>query len=667
MARAYPKLRGDDGKPFEIVIDKFNKGVMTLFDETRIPKEGVFQAQNMILDQDGVWTVRPGTSDYGATLTTPIDGAGSFTVYNSDGTFDSYIWVIDNGSLKVSQDGGAWSTKTLNGGGAHTWTTGKPAYGKQIGSKLYIGNGYDNMAYYDITNDYIVAFSALSAPTGLASAKTGMTGSSYTMYYKVTAVNAIGESVASSEDSEATGKSRDNWTIGTDYITLTWNSVSGAERYNIYYSDSTGTEVFLDSSSTTTYIDTGVAYPNPAAEAPDTDTSAGPKYAFLSLSGNRLWGTRDDSMPYRVGWTGVGQYLGAFNPFYGGGYVDLNKGGMERPEAVVHFRDGRGNAVATVLTSSPSGAGSTWHISLSTVQVDTLQVVVPQAYQQQGSVGTRSPRGVVEYNDSVYYPSPKGYQSVGSRQSILNVLVTTELSDAIRPSVRAIDNSKAHLAAGISYDGRIYWSVCTSGTTNNEIHVYDVERGGVWALSWSVGVKQFFEYTDTSGIIRLMGIPTSGTKLIQFGSNIAGDSGAAFSTNLLSGLIHWDDNHMKWAYVEKVYAEIADPVGDLNFSVSGAQKNKSFASLGSISITDSYSSNGFGADLFGDFEFGDTEVTDASFNQQSVKKYIRINKLLNNLQWQFSSTDINSQYTPMQVVIKGTILPTSDPSSYRAS
>lgn len=664
MARKMPALKGDDGKPFTLVIDKFGKGVMTLFDETRLPIDAVQQAQNMVLDQDGVWTVRPGTTPYGATLTTPIDGGGSFTKYNSNGTVTTYLWVIDNGTFKYSTDGGVWTSVA-----GKTWTTGYPVDSEQIGSRLYLGNGQDAMAYLDIDSLALTTFTALNVPGSLvAPTRTGLTAGSYNAYYKITAVNAIGETVASAEMSVSGGinKTRDNWTTGTDYLSMSWGAVAGATRYNIYYSDATGTEVYLDSSATNSYVDTGIATPNPYQEAPTVDSTAGPKYSILSKSGNRLWGGKDPNQPYRVGWTGTGQYMGAFNPFYGGGYIDLNKGSDERPESIVHFRDGKGTAVATVLTSSPSGAGSTWHIALTTLTVDTLVIVVPQAYQQQGSVGTKSPRGVVEYNNSVYFPSPKGFQSLGSQQSILNVLVTSEISANIRPSVEGINNMYADKIAGIASGGRIYWSVPYGTSTNSQTWVLDVERKGTWAVYWTIGVKQFFEYTDSTGQIHLLGVPNTGTKLVEFTDGVSGDSGVAFTTNLESGLIHWDKNHMSWAYIQKVYVEIADPIGTIEFSVAGAQKGKPFRSLGSIEITDEASGSGWSSDEWSDFEWGDSENISTVFSQSSVKKYIRVNKLLNNLKWQFTTEDINSNYSVMQVVIKGVILPTSDPSTFRA-
>lgn len=663
MARPMPTLRGDDGKAFTLVIDKFGKGVMTLYDETRVPQDAVVRSYNMYLDQDGVWTTRPGSDVYGAALTTPIDGACSFIKYNSDGTYTSRIAVIDNGALKTSSDGGAWTTVS-----GKTWTTGKPVKFKQHNSRIYIANGTDTLAYYGIAGGTLTTFSALAAPGSLvAPTRTGLTAGSYNAYYKITAVNSIGESVASAEMSVSGGinKTRDNWTAGTDYLSMSWGAVAGATRYNVYYSDSAGTNIWLDSVSVAAYVDTGVATPNPYQEAPTVDSSGGPTFGELELSTNRLWATKDPNNPYRVSWAGTGQYAGAFNPFYGGGYIDLDLGGDERPERVVHFRDGKGTPVATVLTSTPTGAGSTWHIALTTLTVDTLTVVIPSAYKQQGSVGTRSPRGVVEFDDSIFFPSPKGFQGLGSQQQILNVLVTDEISSNIRPDVETINNAYSHLICGIAHQGRIFWSVPVGSTANNQTWVLDIERGKSWAKEWSIGAKQFFEYTDSSGVIHLLGIPVSGTKLIQFSRSILGDSGVFFSTSLESGLIHWADDHSTWAKVNKVYVEVADPRGEIMFSVSGTQKGKAFSSLGTISITDTVSDSGYSTDKFSDFLFSSSNNSPSTYTQASVKKYVRINKMLNNLKWQFSSSSINTTYAVIQIIIKGTILPTSDPSDFK--
>lgn len=665
------KLSGNDGKPFQITIDKFGRGVMTLFDDTRVPVDGVVQAQNMYLDQDSVWSTRPPTTPYGATFTGPVDGGGSFTVYNSDGTSTTYYWIIDNGAFRIAQDGGSWTTKA-----GVTWTVGTPVLGKQVSSLrsdgtrvnlLLLAQAGKGLAYYDINAAALGSYTGISAPIGLAGTRAGLIAGSFNAYVRVTAVNAIGETLGSTEASVAGGinKTRDNWTTGTDSIAWAWTAVSGAIRYNVYYSDGTGQEVYLASVSTNAYTDTGVDVPNPYATLPDVDTTAGPKYGDLALSGNRIWATKDPTQPYRVGWTGTGQFMGAFNPFYGGGYIDLEKGGPERPEKVVHFRTGKGDAAATVLTSDPQGGGGTWAITTTQLTVDTLNIVIPVATKQQGSVGTRSPLSVVEYNDSVHFASPKGFHNTGSRQSILNVLVTSDLSDVIRPSVRGISNAYASQIAGKAYDGRIYWAVPYGSATNNQVWVYDIERKGAWALPWTLAVKQFFEYTDSSGIIHLLAIPVTGTKLIEIGGNGSGDSGVAFSTLLESGLIHWDKNHETWAYIRKVYVELADPAGAINFSVSGVRRGKDFRTVGSREIQAALGQSGFGADLLGDVQFGDSGSASATYSQPSVKKVLNIKKVLNNLRWALTSSNVSSRYTLIQVVIDGVMLPTSDPSDWK--
>ncbi len=663
MQVAEPRLVGNDGKEFTITIDHFGKAVMSLFNTARLPMEAVAQAQNMMLDDDGVWTVRPGTSVYGAALTTPIDGACSFTKYNSDGTMNTYVGVVDNGAFKYSTDGGSWTTVS----GA-TWTTGYAVTMKQIKSRLYISNGHDALAYFDISGGTLNTYTALSTPGAPSPVKTGLSGTNYTAYYRITAVNDIGETAGGTEGSVTIGKRRDDWTFGTDYITLTWSAVTSAVRYNIYYSDISGQEVYIDSvtaAGSPTYIDYGTTIANLYQVYPTADTTVGPKYTQFALTSNQLWATGDPSQTYRVGWTGSGQFLGSFNPFSGGGYVDLESGGNEKPVSIKAFRDGKGNSVATVLTSDPNGAGSVWAITLSTIVIDTVQITVPAYSKQQGSVGTRSPLGVVEYNNSIWYPSPKGFQSLGSQQQILNVLMTKDISASIRPNVDGINNLYPHLVCGIPFKGRLYWSVPYGSTVNNQTWVLDLERGGVWALPWTIGVKRFVEYTDSSGVIRLLAVPVTGTQLVQFDQNTTGDSGTAFSTNLQSGLIHWDKDHTSWAYIRKVYAELADPRGSTVFSVSGLQKGKSLRILGTRTITDSSSNSGYDADLYDNVLYDDSGQKPNTFSQASTIKVITINKLLNYLQWQLTTSDINAGYSLMQIVIKGVLLPTSDPSSYR--
>jgi len=663
--RPLPTFNQKDGKPFSIVLSDFSKGTMTLPDEGRIPQNAVYQSTNMMLDQDGVWRVRYGSQQYGKSLTGPIDGMGRATVYNSDGTNTNYLFVIDNGAIKFSKDGGNWTTISGN-----TWTTGNSAQLTQINSRLYVTNGKDNLAYVDLTtmtgSPTIVKYTALSTPGTITLARTTLTAGSFNVYYKITAVKAsIGETAASAEATTTVNKSRDQWkSDGSEHVDLSWTAVTGADAYNIYYSDTTGQEIFLDSTSVTSYSDNGSVTLNPYQAAPPTDGTAGPPFSGMIMSGNRIWGTGNPNYPYRVYWSGTGQYLGSFNPFYGGGYIDLNLGGDEKPVAVQHYRDGKGNQEAIVLTSSPTGGGSVWFVPLTTLTVDTLTIVIPTAVSQ-GTIGTSSgPRGVVQANNNVYYPSIKGFQSVGSVAQLLNVLVTSEISTAVRPSVKGINSSASSSICGVYYFGRIFWSVPFGSATNNQVWVLDLERQ-CWCLAWNIGVKQFLEYTSSDGMVHLLAIPVSGTNLIEFSENFLGDSGSAISVNLRSGLVSWDKNHFEFAWVEKVYFELGRPKGNISLSVSGTAVNKNIASLKSISITDTVSNAGVGSDLVGNFEVGNSNNSPSTYSQASVKKVIYVNKPLNNLEWQITSSDVNASFYLLSVGIVGNVLPSGDPSSWR--
>lgn len=660
--RKPPKFSGKNTKPLDLIINAFKKGTITLLDSGRIPQDGVAQSQNMMLDQDGVWRPRYGSAPYGKALTGPLDGIGTGTVYNSDGTTTNYLLVLDNGSLKYSQDGGAWTTVS-----GHTWTAGNPAQFLQVQGRVYITNGKDNLAYLDLSNLAIVTYTALSTPGTVTLTPTSSLTSgtrSYNVYYKITAVkNSIGETAASAEATTTINKIRDNWTNGTDSVALSWSAVTGADSYNIYYSDQTGNEVFIDATSATAYTDAGQTTPNVFQAAPSTDGTAGPPFSVVRWSDNRMWFTGNPSFPYRVYFSGTGTNLTSLNPFYGAGYVDLNLGGSEKVVDVQHYRSGTGTQLAVVFTSSPTGGGSVWFVSLGSLSVSSLSITVPSAVSQ-GTIGTSSNRGAVQAANNVYYPSIKGFQSIGSAPNIINVIMTTDISAIIRPNVQNISSSDADQICGIYYYGRIYWSVPYGSSTNNQIWVLDLERQA-WTIAWTLGVKQFLEYTSSDGVIHLLAIPVTGTKLIEINSNFAGDSGVAFPTSLQSGLVYWDKNHFDWAWVRKVYVELGRPKGSITFSISGAGPNKDLSLLKSITFTDTISTSGVGADLVGSFEVGQTTNAPNNFGQSSTKKVIYINKTLNYMQWELTSSDLNQSYSLLEIGVDGNMIEQGDPSSWR--
>lgn len=107
----------------------------------------------------------------------------------------------------------------------------------------------------------------LGAPTANAptTATTGGTLTAATYYYKITALNSIGETLPSTEVSIAT-------TGSTSANTVTWSAVTGATGYKIYRGTAAGAEsVFYTVGSVTTFTDTGAA--NTAGTPPTTNTT----------------------------------------------------------------------------------------------------------------------------------------------------------------------------------------------------------------------------------------------------------------------------------------------------------------------------------------------------------------------------------------------------------
>lgn len=115
----------------------------------------------------------------------------------------------------------------------------------------------------------------LATPTAAAFATATSGGTllnSTTYYYRVSAINAMGETLAFAEASQATGAGGAG---NAHTVTVNWAAVTGATGYKVY-GRSTGAELLIATVGLVlTYIDTGAITPAGALPAANT-TGLGP-------------------------------------------------------------------------------------------------------------------------------------------------------------------------------------------------------------------------------------------------------------------------------------------------------------------------------------------------------------------------------------------------------
>lgn len=658
MAIQVRRRRSTKRRPFNEVIDNFRGGVNTLLDQTRLSKNQALQATNLIQTQDGLWTTRYGSKQYGQDIPNGNTPDGFAEYVKSDETTEL---IVVAGTVYKSTNGGSWST--ISGA---TFTAGTPCYFAQIGNKLYVTNGTDPLAYYDGTS--LSTYTEISAPVNVSPSRTQLTTGSYNYYVQVTALNEVGETVGSTEASVSGGISapRDLWVSG-DKVTTTWDAVSGATRYQVYISDESGYEALIGTTEVNSFADDGSSTINPYIVVPLSNTTGAPKFRQMELSGNRLWGTQDPNNRYRVYFSGTGSSLGVFSDFYGGGWIDIERGGRNLPRSVKHFRTGKGDPVVTVICASPEGNGSIWQIDISSATVGDVTFTVPSAYKVIGSLGTNAPLSVVAANNALYAFNKKDFISLLSRSNLLNILVTDGVSVPIRPNVRSIVGSQADKVAGYYYDGKIFWAVPETSSGNSRIYIFDTERNNWNPHAFDIGVSRFGEYTDSAGTTHFLAAPTSGDYLIELSPNFSGDLGTAFRQQYTSGLYPISKDRTVWARVKYAYVELNNPRGEVSFSLAGTEKKKGFTTLASVTVSSLISNTGYTRDRYSSFQYSTSAGLPTTFSSSSLRRRIRVNKLLNNYQFQVSSDGIDDRWTLSSLQVKGKIVPVRDPSAWSQS
>lgn len=662
-----------------ITIDKFNGGSNSLVDEARLAPHFAKESTNLMQVSDGLWKTRWGTRYYGAEFPANPDGAAEYVTESGE----TELIVIANGTAYKSTDGGTITAIT----GA-TFTVGTQCYFKQMGgynssgvfkNYLYIMNGVDPLARYN--GSTIETYSGISAPTGLTASlvASGLSSGSYTLYGQVTGLNDVGETVGSTEVSITVNKKRDTWVAATDKgVYWGWSALAGATRYQFYLSEESGDEALLTSTTATSFVDDGSIQINPYVEPPLQNTTAAPKFKSACTSNNRIFATNDDNSRYTVYFSGTGRYIGNFSDFYGGGWINLERGGRETPQAVIHYQSGQGQGRATVLCKTPDGQGAVWQIDISSATVGDTTFSVPSAQKVIGSFGTESILGTVVTTNDAGFPNRRGFFFLGPEKQYYGLLRTREGTSNIRPYWRSLIPDKIAGIASYFYDAKILISVPTSSEGNDKTIIYDTERGN-WTVDWSIGAKQFFEYTDTAKKSHLIYIPTNGTKLIEISENVLNDLGTAFNQSYISPLLPVSSDETDVLSHIDTTVKLGNPRGVVKFEILGIGKDQSFSTIGTKTISSIGSNTGVGSDFPSSFIPSTTNanshkpsssweiyLTDSprTFTQASVKKTIRKRAQLYAIQYHVYANSADTDFTLLKIQTKGRLIARKPPSSW---
>lgn len=641
------------------------KGTVTAFDDGRTPITGLRASGNVILDQDGTIRPRPSLIRYGTQPTGTILGElFEFVQTTATGTVN-WIGCLQNvaGVTKfyISKDGAVW--QICNG---KSFDNTALAHFCQIDNKVLILNGTDNLAYFDITTagaaNTVVPFVALSTPGAPTIARTGLAGTTFTYYYKVTANSTVGETIASTETSQGVDRTREKWDSTSNFLTISWGAVASAVSYNVYVSNVSGQEVLVAANiNALSFKDDGSLALNVAITAPSADTTAGPICTRATVINGQVFMTGDKNNSRYVRFGGVGQSVLDFGPFNGGGWVELGRGTKETPVKVVSFRDGRGNALITVLCRGTNGSGKRYTLNPDSVTIGTTIINFFDVTEDNGQSGTDSPDGVVLYRDSVFYPSRDGFKTTGTKPQLQNILSTTTISETIINDIKNLSSQYMDRCMGLAFQERIYWAVPVGSSTNNEIWVLDLARGGAWMKPWGITASWMSLYNDNTGATHHLVVGVNNVIYeLSYGAATTDDT-AGFSTNATSGFIKFSDDGLEWAKVIDVTFVLLRPQGTINFTLSGKTEDSSLQAVGATSFIASSTVAGWGEAGWGGspdlakpqiFGWSNFSVIPVAFGDAQRLVTIEVDEELEWLQWELDTSGTGVDYQLADVIVR---------------
>lgn len=459
----------------------FPKGVNLLQDESLIDEHELSLAINAQLIVDGI-KKREGSENFGSSSGSRVYGGVGF--YTSGGE----RFIIREGGTALQYYNGSNTPTNISGA---TMTAAKRTEFAIARDTLYVENGTD--ALVKITSvagvPTATTFTALTTPVNLAVADQGTSGTT-TYSYRVSAVNATGETLAAASVQITDG----NATLSTtNFNRVTWDAVSGATKYNIYgrYPSTVNGigETRLSSVTGTTYDDTGADTPSTVFTPPEGNSTGGVKGTMIIYALGRLFVAGDPNNPSRLSYSGAGTQIDDFSTANAGGWVDVSKNDGDEITGISFYQN-------TIIVFKHR---TIWKFTFTDSGLPKLELITNE-------IGCESYRTIRIVNNDLWFIAKKdgraAVYSVGNVANYFNALRTTEKSLNISRGSHLDSVNLAQIENSCAYYFRNHYVLAVAqgdSSINNRCYVFDT-RFNAWVGYWTgITPNAFFTYSNSDG------------------------------------------------------------------------------------------------------------------------------------------------------------------------
>lgn len=654
-----------------ISLKSWESGTVTAFDDRRTPIKGLRSSGNLILEQDGTVRPRPSTTEYGPQPVGKVLGE-IFEFRRMVGTVTTnWMCSLQNkdGVTKLYIAKGEDSTWTeVSGKTYHATARGHFA---QINEKVVVMNGEDTLSFLDTQTSVITAFTQIAAPGApTLNANVGLTGTSFKVYYAVTANSSVGETEGSPVLAVQVSADRDMWNKDTQGIKINYTLPVGAKSANIYMGisiDGAGDPTLYCIAAgvdptITTFMDNGTRGKDETRPLPKYNSTAGPRTMRAHVINGRVWMVGDKEKPFYV-WRGgdYGHELD-FSPSFGGGFSSIGSGTKEIPIAVKPYRDGKGDPRITVFSQGTNGLGKRNLLSPETLTYGDASFVVWKVEEDTGQDSTDGADSLVIHNNSLWFVSRDGVKTTGTIPQLQNVLSTNRVSNTIQDAIPNLNTAAMDLSVGCVYEGRIYWSLPVSSSKNSQMWVLDVERGGAWMKPWNLAADWLWLYNDNNGKTHFLALVNN--RIIEFSYyKKTTDTDKAFRTEAQSGQVLFSDDGRDWGRLIQIIFTVLRPIGGVNFIISGLTEDGMYSDVVSKQFGSDATRSGWGEPRAGwshRKKWGKTRTVPKVVTPATVDVAIEVDEDFQWFQYGWNSTQSGVDYSMSNVVAEYVNVGTKD-------